>query len=132
MKTFSTREEVLQDTINYYWGKPERKCVELGVCKYPPVGESEGCAVGRLVPREIADKLDERGSSISDEVQFNLLPEWMKEMGHQFWYKLQRMHDDGLLAKQDSAEVEKIVSNLCVDTNICIDMSKITFPENVY
>lgn len=123
MKTFSTREEVLQDTINYYWGRPERKCVQFGMCKYIPIGESEGCAVGRLVSTEIAEELNEDGRSISFDKQFNLLPEWMKEMGQTFWIALQEMHDKGHLTQSRLDGIGDIIFAMKE-----IDISKITFP----
>jgi hypothetical protein len=124
MKQFNTREEVLQDTINYYWGRPERFCVkENGICSYTPQGKSEGCAVGRLAPREVAEALAKTNLGIIITSQFDLLPQWMRDLGQGFWSKLQIIHDHKYLSKMDHDRIKEIMSVME------IDISKITFPK---
>jgi hypothetical protein len=125
MKQFNTREEVLQDAIDYYWGKPERRCVkEHGTCSYIPQGESEGCAIGRLVSPEIAEELGKNGYGICVISQFEKLPEWMKVMRQKFWVKMQVLHDCRYFANKDVNKVQ------AVGKYLELDMSKITFPEH--
>lgn len=117
---FKTREEVLQDAINYFWGKPERKCVNHnGICLYTPVGESEGCAIGRLIPIEIAKKLH---CAVYEIDTFNLLPSWLKDMGQPFLIELQGCHDMGIFVNM---EKELVVRHM----DAYVDMEKITFPN---
>jgi len=41
LKEFNTQIELLNDTIQYYWGKPERKSSnDIGLCSYYP-GKNE-------------------------------------------------------------------------------------------
>lgn len=124
MKEFTTREEILQDAINYYWGKPERKCVDLGTarCQYEPSATSEGCAIGRLVDLETAKMLDMLNCSIDVDVQFEKLPEWLKKMGQDFLFALQSIHDGSKLAKCDEYEIKKHMRRY-------VDISKIVFPS---
>ena len=117
---FKTREEVLQDAIDYFWGKPERKCVNHdGICSYTPIGESEGCAIGRLIPIEIAKKLR---YAVYEIGTFNLLPSWLKDMGYQFLVELQRCHDMSAFADMKKKRVARHMSAY-------VDMGKITFPN---
>lgn len=125
-----TNEELLQDTINYYWGHPERQCKsDKGTCSYSPItankeATSEGCAIGRLLPEELKDKFDKEfsGSSI-DEMMFELLPEELKHHEFDFLEGLQRLHDDGTLLRKDKIHVK----TFCRNFNLNAD--KITFPE---
>jgi hypothetical protein len=124
MKQFNTRKEVLQDAINYYWGKPERKCENSRICTYIPVHQNtEGCAIGRLVDEETQHKLQENTSSINSNTQFKILPQWLQNMGQDFLYQLQILHDFGFFAKKN---VEQVTERM---VGFSIDMSEIKFPE---
>lgn len=123
-KQFETREALLQDALDYYWGKPERQCLMKGsdiLCSYTPSETSEGCAIGRLVELDVAEKLQETNSSIND-ILFPLLPEWLQAMGHNFLYALQKCHDKGLFKDKDKETIENRLGGY-------VDFSQIKFPE---
>ena len=121
-KEFKTREEVLQDSINYFWGRPERRCVNIYGCSYTPSRESEGCAIGRLVELEVAEKLAKTNDPINKPKQMNLLPKWLGDMGVEFLDCLQTLHDMNAFEKKDIDYVQTLVAAY-------VDMGKITFPE---
>lgn len=124
-KQFETREALLQDALDYYWGKPERQCLMKGstnICSYVASDTSEGCAIGRLVDESTAKELQETNESLEAFYQFNLLPDWLKNMGGQFLRRIQVLHDSQHFAKKDK---EEIIFQL----NPHIDFSKIKFPE---
>ena len=118
---FNTREEVLQDAINYYWGKPERRCVDLeGNCVYHPSNTSEGCAIGRYIDPEIARELPL--ASVRDlRVQWHL-PIWLKDMGNNFLETLQECHDGRIFSEKDIKKLRQLM-----DTYVNFEL--ITFPE---
>lgn len=137
-KIFNTRQEYLQDTINYYWGRPERKCVNTddshlnGSCSYTPIGESEGCAIGRVVSLELAMELAMMNGSVEAESVFNELPEWMQKLGQSFLVAVQSLHDNDYFVKNDTADVIKHVEEICCEMDnksSGIKWSEITFPE---
>jgi hypothetical protein len=125
-KSFKTREGALQDTLNYFWGRPERKCQDenIGSCVYSPIGESEGCAVGRYLSLKLANKLDgiPFGVGVGNAQVFKKLPEWMQALGQPFWVKMQYLHDNSYFAKKDKSFVINHMEKY-------VDMSKIKFPE---
>ena len=96
------RAEVLKETIQYYSQDPQgRRCVNgKGGCYYSPktVGKeatSEGCAVGRLLPPELQEKLDRdySGAGVSYDELFKTLPQEIQDLGQTFLLKLQMLHD---------------------------------------
>jgi hypothetical protein len=122
---FETREELVQDAINYYWGKPERQCFVKGsttMCSYLPSETSEGCAIGRLVELEVAKKLEKENKAL-DEDSFNLLPQWLKKMGQGFLMNIQMIHDEKILANKNK---ETVIENL----ENYVDFDLIKFPED--
>ena len=122
MKQFETREELLQDAINYFWGKPERWCVKDGntnLCQYIPNATSEGCAIGRLLPIEVTQSLPNK----SVQEVFNELPEWMQKLGANFLGLVQECHDFQVFATKDEDQVFNRLSGY-------VDMTKIVFPSN--
>jgi hypothetical protein len=122
-KKFKTREEFLQDNLNYFWGKPEHQCKEGKGCFYSPKRESEGCAIGRHLSLKLANKLDvEQETGVVNDNIFNHLPKWMQALGHDFLVEMQALHDTGIFV-----EKKKIVVNCKMKS--FVDMSKITFPE---
>jgi hypothetical protein len=124
-KSFKTREEVLQDTLNYFWGKPERKCKDenSGSCVYRPIGESEGCAVGRHLSLKLANELDGGPfMGVGNAKVFKKLPKWMQALGQPFWVVMQFLHDNSYFALKDKWLVTSHMGKY-------VDMSKITFPE---
>lgn len=126
MKKFKTREALLQDSIDYYWGKPERRCLKQGslnACQYSASETSLGCAIGRLIPKNIAKKLDVHNQSVDERATQNLLPDWLKAFGIPFLSDLQILHDQQYFSKRDKTATIDCMSNH-------VDMSKIKFPEN--
>jgi hypothetical protein len=125
-KKFNTREDALQDTLNYFWGRPELKCENLAknTCLYSPTGKSEGCAVGRHLPIKLANKLDTfyDFNGVENDMVFNKLPKWMQSLGQDFWRSLQTLHDNDVFVKKDKNFVRERMKKY-------LDMNKITFPE---
>lgn len=90
--------EFLNDTIKYYSVNPQqRRCISGNACKYSPaslsITTSEGCAIGRKLPKELAIKLDKEYSS-GVSLIFNILPKDMQELGKMFLVSVQNLHDD--------------------------------------
>jgi hypothetical protein len=123
-KQFETREALLQDALDYYWGKPERQCLVKGydtMCSYTPSETSEGCAIGRLVELDVAEKLQETNSTINGSL-FPLLPEWLQAMGHNFLYALQTCHDKGHFKHKAEETIRRYLG-------VYVNFSQIKFPE---
>jgi hypothetical protein len=87
------------DTVNYYSANTkERRCInEDGSCCYAPVGDSksEGCAIGRHLPRALAKKLDAYfvGTVYNSEL-WNMLPRELQSLGQEFLRDIQNLHDN--------------------------------------
>ncbi|MBP6566102.1 MAG: hypothetical protein KA270_02980 [Saprospiraceae bacterium] len=103
LKEFNTQIELLNDTIQYYWGKPERKSFnDIGLCSYYPgkneINHTNGCAIGRLISDDLAIKLDDMGmidsTAIYNDAIFYKLPDWLKKLGKHFLEDLQQLHDN--------------------------------------
>ena len=95
------REEFLMDTVNYYSANPaERRCInEDGSCCYAPVGDSksEGCAIGRHLPRALAKKLDANYMGTVWRINtWNMLPRELQSLGQEFLRDIQNLHDNAL------------------------------------
>lgn len=118
--------EFLQDTINYYWGKPERRCYDekLSQCFYGPIGESQGCAIGRHISPELQGELDEKhgGTNLNMEM-FEKLPDWMQKLGLQYLRAVQSLHDSSHLADKHLSTIEDFCQNHK------LDFKKLVFPE---
>ena len=129
MKTqFNSRIDMLNDAIAYYWGKPERFCVDdVGKCKYyPPTGsQSDGCAIGRFLEPELARKLDNQEdykSGVSSDNIFQQLPSWMKDLGQDFLTDLQFLHDSKYFEK---GQKDYIIRHM----NSYVNVDEIIFPN---
>lgn len=126
MKKFKTKEELLQDSINYYWGKPERRCLKEGSnhsCQYAPSETSLGCAIGRVIPIKLAKELDIKSNGVATDTVFNKLPKWLQGFGQNFLIKLQTLHDSSYFSNSDEKRINLVMREF-------VDMTKITFPEN--
>lgn len=122
LKQFSTRIDLLNDAIAYYWGKPERLCVnEHGYCQYHPSDTSEGCAIGRLLPEDIVDKLPS-DSGVYDVKVWDYLPDWLKNMGQEFLKDLQILHDTGGFSQ---LRRDDVITRMGVH----VDVDAIIFPD---
>lgn len=125
MKEFNTALEFAQDMIDYFWLKPERKCINnKGECVYQPSPTSEGCVIGRHLPIEASKLFDEDGLSIAFciDVKPELIPEWMKKLDRPFLNMCQCLHDRNHLAKGNKELVAEILKSF-------LDVSLLKFPE---
>jgi hypothetical protein len=111
-----TRIEILNDTLNYFWGKRERQCIVNGRCQYMATSYSKGCAIGRLLNPETAASLPQQIGVSSDPV-FSKLPLWMKDLGQEFLSELQDLHDGNWLLDGDKHKHVKKQFAQYVDTN---------------
>ena len=93
----------------------------MSKCHYTPegagkVGISEGCLIGRAVPKAIAIIMEEYGSSVYTKTQFLNLPESMRNMGQEFLETCQCLHDFGDrwekigLSERGKEHLEEIIS----------------------
>lgn len=119
------RLEVLEQTVAYYSEDVNRRCIDTktNTCFYSgntagKKGISDGCAVGRLLPEELREELDtlfeDTGGASSVTEAFHLLPVEIKELGEDFLYLLQKLHDadafwyEGGLTKEGKEAVQKM------------------------
>jgi hypothetical protein len=105
-----TPEQILVDTLEYYSGHPERMCGSNSKCSYNPatIGKeefTEGCAIGRLIDKNLAAKLDEENTAITSEITLEEIeaysePAYKKIKDNiDFFADLQDLHDKGYLTK---------------------------------
>jgi len=132
LKEFKTREEFLQDTINYYWGRPDRTCgIEEPhykglICQYAPVhNNTEGCAIGRVLPLELCKELDENNDPVTAHNVFKALPKWMQDLGNDFLGSIQLCHDLRVFEMKDK---QRTMSYFAANRER-VDFTKITFPD---
>lgn len=84
----------LNDMVAYYNG--ETRCTTEGRCQYTPTEFSEGCAIGRRLPLDLCTQLDlgTKGLyGVNNDIVFERLPKWMKELGQDFLTSCQQLHD---------------------------------------
>lgn len=84
----------LEETVAFY--NLNNRCVSLsGMCRYHIDGK-DGCAIGRKIKdKDICHNLDSfEGDTGVDEVEiFEQLPPELKELGQNFLYRIQVLHD---------------------------------------
>lgn len=97
------RLALLEETAAHY--NSDNRCESGTSCVYSPTtvgleGKTEGCAIGRKLPKELAIKFDEisknnddMGGVISHHSLFDLLPNELKDLGADFLTDLQQLHD---------------------------------------
>lgn len=97
--------EILEDTVKYYSEDVLRRCVDNDECRYSPESLniqdiSEGCAIGRLLPREICNKLDDLDPNLSARSLFDTerypnlgIPQDILDLRKGFLTDLQALHD---------------------------------------
>ena len=128
-KQFKTREEMLQDSIDHFWGNNKQFCAVNGQCRYTRTDTSDGCAIGRFLPAELSERLDAirlGESGVSNIEVFNQLPTWMKELGRDFLLGLQQCHDSKLFLHRSKDAIRLAFEERLVFKEI--DFDKITFP----
>ena len=101
---------LLKETIDYYSIDPNnRRSLDTEMnpglhlddanCIYSPHGKSQGCAIGRLIPKALANSFDSRTESIEEfgtpivKDIFNELPTQLQELGINYLTNLQILHD---------------------------------------
>lgn len=86
----------LNETIEHF--NSSNRCVDPSGfgCRYEPIeGKSEGCAIGRKIPLELAKKLDTYTvSSVYQQDVFDQLPSELQSLGRPFLKDIQTLHDN--------------------------------------
>ena len=87
--------EFLEDTVSYFAANPTlRRNIADGACRYYPIWEgSEGCAIGRHLPRELAKWLDDKWGGCCIYLISEFLPEELKALEIVFLQRVQDLHD---------------------------------------
>lgn len=131
-----TMQEILESTILYYGVNPDtRRCIDDNQCMYSPTSiqkdTSEGCAIGRLIPRRLADEIDKFGTTsifnimTSDKLQVirKKLPKWMLDIWSNlpsesnFLMRVQNLHDASKnwtakgISGSGCEEIDKIITD---------------------
>ncbi|MFZ1559600.1 MAG: hypothetical protein WAT37_06720 [Saprospiraceae bacterium] len=108
---------MLNETISYFWGRPERKCVdEFGNCKFSPTNtQTEGCALGRYLSKTICLELDKINTNVQS------WPKWL-DSNKYFAGALRDLHDDNTFVNKDK---DKVLSVMCE----YVDGIDIVFPD---
>lgn len=96
-----TKEEFLEDTIQYF-SDPNKRCVsDFGNCFYSPQDSDQtGCAIGRFMTPENAQLADNLGGAdglnykTMYSIYRSLIPEFMLEWNLDFLDNVQRLHDN--------------------------------------
>ncbi len=101
-KTKSEKKALVEETAKAFTvdtrcavPRPDRG--DLDTCRYHMDGK-QGCAIGRLLPIELREKLDQRledgmGSSVCATEVFRMLPDDLRAYGQPFMIRLQSLHD---------------------------------------
>lgn len=94
-----TQTEFLLDTLRYYCEDTSRRCEVNGSCRYHPsslkLSNSEGCAIGRHLPEDLALKFDSRGT-VGVDMIFDELPDNLRSLEESFLDSVQGLHDGEL------------------------------------
>lgn len=95
------RRSFLRSTIEHFGRDPKNNRCEhpLRGCKYEPNedSKSKGCAIGRFLDTKTQIALDVIGDiqEIYSEDHASLLPDWMRDLGEDFLFDIQELHDGG-------------------------------------
>ena len=95
-KEFHSKEEYLLDMLEYYTPDPTNRRAIFGTaCVYKPTQTSDGCAIGRRLPLEVVDKIPFMATvkHIIPLAKKLNIPNWMVNLGTDFLYSVQRLHD---------------------------------------
>lgn len=91
------RRELLKETAETYTLLNRSIADTYGnaKCLYSPSQKSPGCAIGRKISKELADKLDKCvDSAVDNDEIFVELPFELKKLGKEFLFAIQSLHDD--------------------------------------
>jgi hypothetical protein len=88
------RRIFLDDTISHYTTCNRSTKYDTGCIYAPAHANTAGCAIGRHLPIEVARELDCRdNTSIDESENFASVPVWMQQMGEEFLFNMQQLHD---------------------------------------
>lgn len=118
IKDIKERRKVFLTDIAGFYNSNNRSVGEDGVCKYSAQPNSPGCAIGRCLGPSIAARFDKLGtkgsnsdgSSICDvfnkDYLKNRIPVWMREMGVNFLWECQSLHDKDVYWNKKGLSIE--------------------------
>jgi hypothetical protein len=100
MQKSKNRQELFNNTITHF-NSNNRAMNKSGSCRYRN-GEGRGCAIGREISDKLASRLDKgvhEGAIglthiVLHKLVFDSLPTRLKNMGGEFLYSLQLLHDE--------------------------------------
>ena len=101
MKTQEDKLKLLEETKLYYSEDPLRRCTGHFGCFYSGSSNKKttslGCAIGRLIPTELAEEIDtefKHNEQFSGVIHiFDRLPTELQEYGKSYLVQLQMFHD---------------------------------------
>lgn len=134
MNTTPTPQTLAQRRLEIlHWERDNRNLLNRNIgndcCMYEPQGGEKkyGCGVGRLLPEDIQKKCDTfvgdgpDGSSVSRKELFDLLPEDVKDLEHDFLVHLQLLHDTGAFWTNEGPSDEGIKRIEFLEKTFCKD-----------
>lgn len=126
-KTKEEKIQLLNETVAYYSENTARRCViRQNMCYYYGGSnkhtKSDGCAIGRLIPKELAKALDKEyvNDILCSGVDYNFdrMPIEVQAYGKKFLTRLQNLHDysiywfkDGL-SSEGHLQVENLIEEI--------------------
>lgn len=119
MQRSETRQELLDNTVNYFNSKNRAYDRGRDACKYR-VKHGVGCAIGREISSKLARELDcggAEGTAVNNKRVFSELPKRLQNMGKAFLSRIQRLHDgedcwnDDGISKYGLDRVSEICNN---------------------
>jgi hypothetical protein len=114
------RKAFIEDEAAFY--NSNNRAEFMGSCSYHPTNNSPGCAIGRHLDRDSEIfKLNIRGAidTIIEERGGECIPTWMLEMGKDFLFDCQSLHDISIywnekgLTKWGRSKMSLIVEEWC-------------------
>ena len=84
--------DFLEDTVKYYSEDISRRAVNNYSCRYR-TNDGRKCAIGRFIPDDLYnEKIEEH--SIGEIFKYEFIPDELKELGVNFLYDIQHLHDN--------------------------------------
>ena len=129
MATIAEKQKAfLVDTIQYYIVDPKTrrsKNPKTGKCQYSGTDESEGCAIGRHLSKDLCKILDNQ--SLSFEYEFEYFPNSLQCLGLRFLLDVQLFHDRDHVWKNQQ-DFDKVLQMFKEDYNIDLDEYQFKLP----
>lgn len=131
MKTNEEKIQLLNETVAYYSENTLRRCIKADFnCFYDGANNtftaSDGCAIGRLLTKELRAELDLefKNNSVNSGVFniFNRLPKEVQSYGKTYLLRLQNFHDNSIfwddagLSDYGITEVKYLISQITNNT----------------